>query len=132
MWLRNLKLAWALLSLAVVSSNASAQGIDQKINQLVVPISQWLSDVIFYQVELFNTSITLVVVWLIAGGVFFTVYLNFINISGFKHAIKLVKGDFAKPIKEKGELSHFQALATAVSGTVAADNDPRPASQIVA
>jgi len=61
------------------------------------------------------------VLWLIAGGVFFTCYLGFINIRGFKHAIRLVKGDFADP-KNPGDITQFQALTTAVSGTVGIGN----------
>ena len=59
--------------------------------------------------------------WLVAGAVFFTFYLGFINIRGFKHAIELVRGDYANP-NDAGEVSHFQALATAVSGTVGIGN----------
>ena len=50
-------------------------------------------------------------------GAIFYLYFNFLNLRGFKHAFKLLRGDFAKPGNE-GELSHFQALSTAVSGTV--------------
>ena len=52
---------------------------------------------------------------------FFTCYLGFINISGFKHAIRLVKGDFADH-KNPGDITQFQALTTAVSGTVGIGN----------
>ncbi|MEZ4629638.1 MAG: alanine/glycine:cation symporter family protein [Deinococcales bacterium] len=55
------------------------------------------------------------------AAVFFTFYLGFINIRGFKHAIDLVKGDYSNP-NDAGEVSHFQALATAVSGTVGLGN----------
>jgi AGCS family alanine or glycine:cation symporter len=47
--------------------------------------------------------------------------MGFINLRGFKHAIQLVRGDYADP-NSHGEVSHFQALATAVSGTVGIGN----------
>jgi len=62
-----------------------------------------------------------IVIWLIFGALFFTWKMNFINIRGFKHAISLVKGDYHNP-KDKGEVSHFQALTTALSGTVGLGN----------
>ena len=65
--------------------------------------------------------IPFIVVWLIIGAFFFTVRMKFINIRGFKHAIQLVQGKFDKP-EDKGEVSHFQALATALSGTVGLGN----------
>lgn len=66
-------------------------------------------------------SIPLVVVWLILGAIFFTFRMGFINLRGFKHAIQLARGKFDKP-EDKGEVSHFQALATALSGTVGMGN----------
>ncbi len=47
--------------------------------------------------------------------------MGFVNVWGFKHAIQLVRGDYANP-NDSGEVSHFQALATAVSGTVGIGN----------
>ena len=62
-----------------------------------------------------------IVIWLILGALFFTLKMNFINIRGFSHAISLVKGDYSNP-NNKGEVSHFQALTTALSGTVGLGN----------
>ena len=68
-----------------------------------------------------ESSIPIVVVWLVFGALFFTLKMNFINIRGFKHAIELVRGKFDDP-KDQGEVSHFQALATALSATVGLGN----------
>lgn len=65
--------------------------------------------------------IPFIVVWLIIGAFFFTVRMKFINIRGFKHAIELVQGKFDNP-DDEGEVSHFQALTTALSGTVGLGN----------
>lgn len=68
-----------------------------------------------------ESNIPLVVIWLIFGALVFTVFLRFINIRGFKHAIQLVRGIYDDP-KHKGEVSHFQALTTALSATVGLGN----------
>ncbi len=65
--------------------------------------------------------IPFIVVWLVLGAIFFTFRMKFINIRGFKHAIELIKGKYDNP-KDDGEVSHFQALATALSGTVGLGN----------
>ncbi len=66
-------------------------------------------------------SIPIIVVWLIIGAFFFTVNLGFINIRGFKLAIQHVAGKFDDK-NHKGEVSHFQALSTALSATVGLGN----------
>jgi AGCS family alanine or glycine:cation symporter len=58
---------------------------------------------------------------LLFTGIFFTIYLKFPQIRFFKHALKVVRGKYDKP-GEKGDASHFQALATALSGTVGTGN----------
>jgi len=54
---------------------------------------------------------------LLGTGLFFTFYLKFPQIRYFKHAIRIVKGIYDKK-SDKGDTTHFQALATALSGTV--------------
>ncbi len=68
-----------------------------------------------------EAPIPLVVIWLIFGAVTFTIFLRFINFKGFKHAIQLVRGIYDNP-KHKGEVTHFQALTTALSATVGLGN----------
>ena len=107
--------------IAIVSSPLSASGIDASINAAVQPITNLLSSFIFYEVEIFGASMPLIVLWLIGAAIFFTGYFNFLNLSGFKHAFQLLRGDYSSPDNE-GELTHFQALSTAVSGTVGIGN----------
>lgn len=66
-------------------------------------------------------QIPLIVVWLIFGAVFFTIRMKFINVKGIKHAIDLIRGRYDDP-KDKGQISHFQALTTALSATVGLGN----------
>ncbi|RLD33463.1 MAG: hypothetical protein DRI72_04965 [Bacteroidetes bacterium] len=68
-----------------------------------------------------EAHIPLIVFWLILGAVTFTIMMKFINIRGFKHAVQLVRGVYDDP-NEPGEVSHFQALTTALSATVGLGN----------
>lgn len=58
---------------------------------------------------------------LLGTGFFFTLYLKFPQIRYFKHAIRIVKGKYDKK-SDRGDTTHFQALATALSGTVGTGN----------
>jgi AGCS family alanine or glycine:cation symporter len=96
-------------------------GFDETINEATAPIAKAIGSFVFFKVPLFGAQLPVVVLWLVVGAVFFTFYMRFVNIQGFKHAIELVRGDYADP-NSAGEVSHFQALATAVSGTVGIGN----------
>jgi AGCS family alanine or glycine:cation symporter len=96
-------------------------GIDESINNATAPIAEFIGKIVFFKISLFGAQLPIVVLWLVVGAVFFTFYMRFINIRGFMHAIELVRGDYSDP-KSSGEVSHFQALATAVSGTVGIGN----------
>jgi alanine or glycine:cation symporter, AGCS family len=96
--------------------------IDEKINNFIKPAVDALGEVIFYKpFASAGFDMPLVVMWLILGALFFTVYMGFINLRGVKHAVDLIKGKYDKP-GDKGEVSHFQALVTALSGTVGLGN----------
>lgn len=100
---------------------SDAQSFDALIDGAIRPIADAASGFIFYSVPMLGADVPLIVLWLVAGGLFFTFYLGFINIRGFKHAIDLVRGRYAKD-NDPGEISQFQALTTAVSGTVGIGN----------
>jgi hypothetical protein len=100
---------------------AADGGIDQTINDAFTVVSTAVQDVIFYSVTIAGATFPLVVAWLALAAIIFTIYYRFINLRGFTHSIRLVKGDYTGP-DEVGEVSHFQALATAVSGTVGLGN----------
>jgi len=68
-----------------------------------------------------GADLPLIVLWLIIAASFFTLYLGFINLRGFKHAVDIVRGKHSDP-KHTGEITHFQALTAAVSGTVGIGN----------
>lgn len=68
-----------------------------------------------------SRGIPFIVVWLVIGAVFFTFRMGFINIRGFRHALDLARGKYDDP-NAPGQVTHFQALTTAVSGTVGLGN----------
>ena len=68
-----------------------------------------------------TNTIPFIVIWLILGSIFFTFRLGFVNIRGFKHSIDLARGKYDDP-DAPGTITHFQAMATAVSATVGLGN----------
>jgi alanine or glycine:cation symporter, AGCS family len=66
-------------------------------------------------------GIPIIALWLVLGAVFFTFRMGFINLRGFRHAIHVVRGLYDNP-DDEGEVSHFQALASALSATVGLGN----------
>lgn len=116
-----MKRLMTLLTLMVFSLSHAHAGIDDAINTATAPIADIIGKIVFFKIPFMGAELPVVVLWLVAGAVFFTFYMGFINIRGFKHAIHLVRGDYTNP-NSHGEVSHFQALATAVSGTVGIGN----------
>ena len=89
---------------------------DQWVEAHVGPVAEALSSAVFYAIPVAGTQVPLIVIWLAVAAVFFTVYLRFINVRALGLAIRHVKGDFSDPTA-RGEISHFKAVATAISGT---------------
>ncbi len=83
--------------------------------------SEWIRTDGYVAVHPIERHFPLIVVWLVLGAIYFTIRMKFINIRGFRHALDLVQGKYDNP-EDPGEVSHFQALATALSGTVGLGN----------
>lgn len=71
--------------------------------------------------DVVENTIPFIVIWLMLGSIFFTLRLKFINIRGFRHSLALAKGKYDDP-EAPGSITHFQAMATAVSATVGLGN----------
>ncbi|MGR3518926.1 MAG: alanine/glycine:cation symporter family protein, partial [Roseovarius sp.] len=114
-------LAAAGLALAGAPAFAQQQAIslDDKVNQIFADSTGWFVGLIFSNFP--GTSFPWIVMWLVVGATVFTLYFGFIQFRAIGHAISLVKGDYSDP-DDAGEVSHFQALATALSGTVGLGN----------
>ena len=104
---------------AVTATPAMAQSLDEQVNQVFADVTGPFVSLIFAPIP--GTSFPWIVMWLVIAATIFTLYFGFVQIKFFKHAIQLVKGDYSDP-KDAGEVSHFQALATALSGTVGLGN----------
>lgn len=122
-----------------------AESLEENLNSSFAPIVSFMASVLFYDpfeaMGIYDPivydqegnmitnpngspvkqSIPMIVVWLVLGALFFTIRMKFVNVRGFGHALDLVRGKFDNP-DDEGEVSHFQALTTALSGTVGLGN----------
>ncbi len=103
------------------SKEASDPSWDDQVNHALSGFAKRFSGIIFYQVNVAGIEITLVIVWLVIAAVFFTFYFKFINLTGMWHGVQLALGRDADE-DAPGEITHFQALCTALSGTVGIGN----------
>ena len=119
-------------------------GLDDKINAWFKPVADTWVSIVLYPINFSDSiSIPIVLLLLVFGALFFTIRFSFVNITHFPTAINTVRGkydavehgtektdmavegDIPDTIRDEskdGEVSHFQALATAVSGTVGLGN----------
>ncbi|MCL3862256.1 sodium:alanine symporter family protein [Actinotalea sp. K2] len=109
----------ALVTSAAPGSTVSR--IEEAINSWFEPIAAAVSGVIFSEVRLGPVGFPILIAWLIAAAIFFTVALRGIQFRGMGHALALVRGRYGRK-DDPGEVSHFQALSSAVSGTVGLGN----------
>jgi len=97
------------------------EGVDQRIDQTIRPFADSVAGFIFSSFSVNGVQVPFVLVWLLFAATFFTFYFRFINFRAFRHGFQLVRGDYSDPLAA-GEVTHFQALATALSGTVGLGN----------
>ncbi|NVO24965.1 alanine/glycine:cation symporter family protein [Donghicola mangrovi] len=107
------------LASCALAAPAAASNIDEAVNEVFANSTGWFVNFIFSPFP--GTTFPWIVAWLVVAATIFTVYFGLIQLRGFKHSIELVRGDYSDP-NDAGEVSHFQALATALSGTVGLGN----------
>jgi AGCS family alanine or glycine:cation symporter len=126
----------------------AAKGIDQQIDEAFKPISDSIVQTVFYSISIGGVGLPIVLIVLVLGALFFTIYFGFPNIKHFGLAIKTVRGDYYTPpstqkmvpndnvrdgilddnpdtIRDEsmeGEVTPFQALTAALSATVGLGN----------
>jgi len=131
------KLLLGVFFLSSYSGNAKTTGLDEKINDAFMPIAIWWENLVFTELPIFGNSIPMVLLLLLSGALFFTIYFKFPNLRYFLLSLRVVRGTYddlenlsfqergesETPIQEQtGQVNHFQALTTAVSGTVGLGN----------
>ncbi len=139
-----------ILPLLTFAQEAQEKGIDQIIDEKFGDLTGWFVSFIFYQIPFTDEiSVYWVLFPLILGATYFTIYFKFINFSGFRTSINIVRGNYDDLEERKdhkvevsdsvftddgdnpdtirvegheGEVSHFQALTAALSATVGLGN----------
>ncbi|MFT5790965.1 MAG: AGCS family alanine or glycine:cation symporter [Urechidicola sp.] len=125
---------------------AQEKGLDEKVNDAFMPFASWWEGFVLTSIPIGSYNIPFVVLLLVLGASIFTIYFKFPGITKFvlaintvrgkyddiekhgldeKAAVNIVDGDIIDTIRDEsqeGEVTHFQALATAVSGTVGLGN----------
>ncbi|MGA9746197.1 MAG: alanine/glycine:cation symporter family protein [Nocardioides sp.] len=94
---------------------------EDAINGFFDPIASAVSSVIFYSPTIGGVQVPLIVFWLVIAAAVFTIYFRGIQFRGFGTSIALVRGKYSRH-SDPGEVTHFQALSSAVSGTVGLGN----------
>ena len=89
----------------------------EQINNFFGIFVEFLAPILFMELN----SFPLIVLVLLFGAITFTLYFRFINVKGFRHAIDIIKGKYDNP-EDTGQISHFQALTSALSATIGLGN----------
>ena len=114
-----MKKIWMILLMMLTTlQSVQAMNVDEFIEKHIAPVSDAIANIIFFPVTICGNKIPMIILWVLFAGIFFTIYFKGIAVWGFKHAIQNV---IKKPEKSHdgcGEVSSFQALATALSGTI--------------
>ena len=93
--------------------------IDEKINEFFKKPTEWAYKGIFFKpFSIGGMGIPFILIWLVAAGIFLTFFFKFINLRSFGLAFRTVRGKYSSP-DDPGEITHFQALTTALGGVLA-------------
>lgn len=111
----------ALATLLAMSPAVAAQEEGSAFVRVGGNVIAAFNDFVFSEIELFGASLPWIVVWMGAPMLLLTVYFAFINVRSFRQASKIVRGHYHDD-NAPGEVTQFQALSTALSGTVGLGN----------
>ncbi len=106
-----------------VSPNEKEPTLAEAIDGFFGKIVGVMASVLFWDVLFWDAdhALPIVVLWLVVGAAFLTLRMRFVNVRLFRHAIEVVQGKYDNP-DDEGEVTHFQALASALSATVGLGN----------
>lgn len=96
-------------------------GVEKAIDDFFGPVQQVTNDIVFFGFPGWENGPPFVVAWLIVGATVCTIYFKFVQVRGWATSLEVVRGKFSRP-DDPGEVTHFQALASALSGTVGLGN----------
>ena len=145
MKLLKLSTLFFLIPLISIAQETTEKGLDEKVNDAFMPFATWWEGFVLTPIHVAGYDLPVVLILLILGATFFTIAFKFPSVTKFPLAINTVRGkydeldhhsaekadlnivdgdvpDTIKDESQDGEVSHFQALATAVSGTVGLGN----------
>lgn len=110
-------MTFLLLLLSSIQS-ACAMNVDAFMDKHIAPVSDAVANLIFFPISICGSKVPIIIFWILIAGIFFTIYLRGIAIWGLKHAVDNLLKKNDKSHSNCGEVSSFQALATALSGTI--------------
>ncbi len=105
---------------ALLAQESNAK-IDERIDRALAPIAELLEGIMFYSITIYDEEVPIVLILLAGTAIFLTSFFGFINFRSFGLALRTVRGKYSSP-SDPGEITHFQALSTALSGTVGLGN----------
>ena len=105
----------------MTTAPAFAGSVDDSINVVMKPTADVFESIIFYSVNVAGQGLPIILVILGGTAVFLTIYFKFLNVRSVGLAIKTARGKYT-PADAPGEITHFQALTTALSATVGLGN----------
>lgn len=106
-----------LAMVLMVSGRAEASTVNDFVETYVASCLDAIASIIFTPVNIFGAEVPVIILWILFAGIFFTIYFKGLPIWGFKQSLKLIC-DSRKENDGDGEVSTFQALSTALSGTI--------------
>jgi len=105
-----------------IEEAANKPSLDELINEKVKPATTIASDIVFVKAFQYQgKDVPFLLIWLLIGGIIFTVYFKFVNLRFIPLAIRTVRGKYTSA-DDPGEITHFQALTAALSATVGLGN----------
>lgn len=116
-WFAPQTFLWALLVLLLPTAAHAESGL----NTFFTTLNGYLASVLFLDVYPGEAELPFIVAWLIVGSVFLTLRFGFINLRVMRHAFRVLTGKY-RTADDKGDVSSFQALTTALSATVGLGN----------
>src|SRR5699024_9824959 len=97
------------------------KGIEDAINSFFEPFAVWMDGWVFWAPTIGGIDVPFVVVWLVAAAAIISTFLGFVQFRALRLSFEVVRGKFSRS-DDPGEITHFQALSSALSGTVGLGN----------